>query len=214
MIGAIAFGYAVRLFVVWWVLSIVSFGAALAWATRGTTEAPPRLPIRLLGLFACLFIIGVELVRTRDLRALEGSTRDRRLPAFGAEPAERIAQWLSSNTAPDARGRIMTSFAFGSYLTWRLPGYSTSIDSRGLQPDSVTAAEAVVSAAAQGFPLGPWQSADLAILPVQFRAAAALDTAVQWRRLIAVEGDPVPTDSSALWVRSDWWAHHARMGSR
>lgn len=214
MIGAIAFGYAVRLFVVWWVLSIVSFGSALTWVTRGATEAPPRRSIRLLGLAACLLIVSAELVRTRELRRLEGSTRDRRLPTFGSMPAERIAQWLRSNTAPDARGRIMTSFAFGSYLTWRLPNYSTSIDSRGLQPDSVTAAEAVVSAAAQGYPLGPWQSADLVVLPVQFRAAAVLDTVAGWHRLVAVQGDPVRTDSAALWVRGDWWARNARSSSR
>jgi hypothetical protein len=210
MVGAIAFGYAVRLFVLWWVLSIVSFGAALAWATRGTAEAPPRAPIRLLGLFACLLIISAELVRTRDLRALEGSTTDRVLPTFDTRPAERIAQWLVSNTTPGSSGRIMTSFAYGSYLTWRLQGYSTSIDSRGLQPDSVTAAEAVVSAAAQGFPLGPWQAADLAILPVQFRAAPVLDTATGWRRMVTVKGEPVEGDSTALWVRSLWGARHAR----
>jgi hypothetical protein len=214
IIGAIAFGYAVRLFMLWWVLSIVTFGSALAWATRDATEAPPRPSVRLLGLVACMLVISVELVRTRDLRALEGSTSDRRLPSFGARPAERIAAWLGSNTQPDARGRIMTSFAFGSYLTWRLPGYATSIDSRGLQPDSVTAAEAVVSAAAQGYPLGPWQSADLAVLPVQFRAAAALDTAVGWRRMVAVQGYPVESDSAALWVRDDWWKRHARSASR
>jgi hypothetical protein len=210
IVGAIAFGYAVRLFLLWWVLSIVSFGAALAWATRGTTEAPPRRPVRLLGLFACLLIISAEVVRTGDLRALEGSTSDRVLPTFGARPAERVARWLRSNTAPDAQGRIMTSFSFGSYLTWRLPGYSTSIDSRGLQPDSVTAAESVVSAAAQDYPLGPWRSADLAILPVHFRAAAVLDTATGWQRMAAVRGEPIPQDSAALWVRRDWWARNGR----
>ena len=110
----------------------------------------------------------------------------------------------------------MTSFAFGSYLTWRLPGYSTSIDSRGLQPDSVTAAEAVVSAAAQDFPVGPWKSADLVILPTQFRAAAVLDTATGWQRVLAVRGEAVLGDSAALWVRSEWWARNARSrpGSR
>jgi hypothetical protein len=210
MAGAIAFGFAVRLFVLWWVLSIVSFGATLAWATRNADEAPPRLPIRLLGLFACLVIIGAELVRTRDLRALEGSTSDRVLPTFGARPAEGIARWLRSNTKHDASGRIMTSFAYGSYLTWRLPGYSTSIDSRGLQPDSVTAAESVVSAAAQDFPLGPWRSADLAILPVYFRAAAVLDTATGWRRVTAVRGYPLAADSAALWVKEVWWTRSAR----
>jgi hypothetical protein len=214
MVGAIAFGFAVRLFVLWWALSIVSFGAALAWITRDTTEAPPRIQIRLLGLFACLLIVGAELARTREARALEGSIRDRRLPTYGARPAEEVAQWLSANTVPEARGHIMTSFAYGSYLTWRLPHYSTSIDSRGLQPDSVTAAEAVVSAAAQGYPLGPWQSADVAILPLQFRAAAALDTAVRWRRIVAVQGDPVRIDSTALWVRVDWWARNGRAGAR
>jgi hypothetical protein len=212
MIGAIAFGYAVRLFILWWVLSIVSFGAALAWVTRDTAEAPPRLAVRLVAVLACITLIGAELVRTRDLRSLEGSTTDRVLPTFDARPAERVAQWLLSNTTPEAGGRIMTSFAFGSYLTWRLPGYSTSIDSRGLQPDSVTAAEAVVSATAQGFPLGPLQSADLAILPTQFRAAAVLDTATSWRRLVTVRGERVSTDSAALWVRREWWSHHAAPG--
>jgi hypothetical protein len=214
LIGAIAFGFAVRLFVLWWVLSIVTFGATLAYVTRDATEAPPRRAIRLLGLIACLLIISAELVRTRDLRSLEGSTLDRRLPTFGAGSAERIAQWLRSNTSAGARGRIMTSFSFGSYLTWRLPGYSTSIDSRGLQPDSVTAAEAVVSAAAQGFPLGPWEASDLAILPLKYRAAAVLDTARGWQRIVAVQGDPVRSDSAALWVRDDWWARHARPGVR
>jgi hypothetical protein len=214
MIGAIAFGYAVRLFLLWWVLSIISFGAALAWAARGTAEAPPRLSIRLLALFTCLLIIGAELTRTQDLRALEGSTNDRVLPTFGARPAERIAQWIRSHTKPDARGRIMTSFAFGSYLTWRLPGYSTSIDSRGLQPDSVTAAESVVSAAAQDFPLGPWRSADLAVLPVYFRAAAVLDTATGWQRLLAVRGYPFAADSAAVWVKRDWWARNQPRSAR
>ena len=214
MIGAIAFGYAVRLFVLWWALCIVTFGAALAWATRDATEAPPRLRIRLLGVFACLLTIGAFVVRTRDQRSLEGSVSVRTLPTVGSRPAERVAQWLRSHTQPDARGRIMTSFAFGSYLTWRLPGYSTSIDSRGLQPDSVTAAESVVSAAAQGFPLGPWQSADLVILPVQFRAAAVLDTASGWQRMVAVAGEVTPADSAALWVKLDWWARHGSSAVR
>jgi hypothetical protein len=209
-LGAIAFGYAVRLFVLWWVLSIVPFGWALVRLTAGTDDAPPRMPIRLLGLFASLVIIGAELHRTRDLRALEGSTRERVLPTFNARPAERIAQWLEANTAKGTGGRIMTSFALGSYLTWRLPGYSTSFDSRGLQPDSDTVAESVVSAAARDVPIGPWRSADLAILPVWFRAAAVLDTAAGWQRALAVPGDRARGDSAALWVRRDWWRRHAQ----
>ena len=210
MVGVVLFGYAVRLFVVWWVLAILPFGWALLRVAGGTQEAPPRLRFRLLGLVASMSIITAELARTRELRALEGSTAERSLPTFAARPAESVARWLRANTRPNANGRIMTAFAFGSYLTWRLPGYSASIDSRGLQPDSVTAAEAVVSAAAREYPLGPWQSADLAILPVRFRAAAVLDTAAGWQRLLTVPGHPIVTDSAALWVKLDWWARHAR----
>ena len=75
----------------------------------------------------------------------------------------------------------------------------------------MTAAEAVVSAAARALQFGPWRSADLVILPVQFRAAAVLNTATGcWQRMVAVQGDLVPGDSAALWVRRDWWMRHAR----
>lgn len=213
IVGVVLFGYAVRLFVVWWVLAILPFGWALLRVASATEEAPPRLGFRLFGLVACVTIIGAQLVRTREQRALEGSTTERSLPTFGARPAEGVASWLLANTRPNAKGRIMTSFSFGSYLTWRLPGYSASIDSRGLQPDSVTAAEAVVSAAAREYPLGPWRSADLAILPVRYRAAAVLDTASGWQRVLTVPGQPVVADSAALWVKSEWWAQHTRSRS-
>jgi len=212
MLGVVLFGYAVRLFVLWWVLAIVPFGWALLRVASASEDAPPRLRFRLFGLVACVAIIAAALSRTREERALEGSIAERSLPTFGARPAESVARWLLASTRPHAKGRIVTSFAFGSYLTWRLPGYSASVDSRGLQPDSVTAAEAVVSAAARDYPVGPWQSADLAILPVRFRAAAVLDSASGWHRVRTVPGYPVPVDSAGLWVRGEWWARNARRG--
>jgi hypothetical protein len=36
------------------------------------------------------------------------------LPTFGAQPAERLAEWLIENTQPEAHGRILSTFAFGS----------------------------------------------------------------------------------------------------
>jgi hypothetical protein len=209
-LGVILFGYAVRLFVLWWVLAILPFGWGLYRVASASEDAPPRLGFRVFGLVAGLAIVAAALIRTRDQRALEGSVVERSLPTAGARPAESVARWLLANTDPGARGRIMTSFAFGSYLTWRLPGYSASIDSRGLQPDSVTAAEAVVSAAARDYPVGPWRSADLAILPARYRAAAVLDSAPGWRRLLTVPGQPTALDSAALWVKLDWWQRHAR----
>jgi len=105
---------------------------------------------------------------------------------------------------------MMTSFSNGSYLTWRLPEYSASIDSRGVFPDSVSAAEAVVLASDRDVPLGPWRSADVAILPLRFRVAAVLDTASDWQRLAAVAGWPNPVDSAGLWARRSWWKRYGR----
>jgi hypothetical protein len=209
-LGLIAFGYAVRLFVIWWGLTIVLAAWAIARMTHATSDDPPRLPFRVLALVACIGIVLTELLSTRDLRAMEGSTTYRVLPTHAALPAERLANWMVNETRPDAGGRILTSFAFGSYLTWRLPKYSTSIDSRGLQPDSVSAAEAIVSASDRDVPVGPWQEADLAIVPTRFRVAAVLDTAGGWTRLRTVAGEPLSADSAALWVKNAWWARNAR----
>jgi hypothetical protein len=212
-LGLVAFGYAVRLFVLWWGISILVAAWAVAHLTRHTADAPPRLPFRLLALAACVLIATTELIRTRDLRAMEGSTTHRTLPTFGALAAAGLAQWLESNTRPDSRGKILTSFSFGSYLTWRLPHYSTSIDSRGLPPDSVAAAEAIVSAADRDVPIGPWRSADLAIVPVRFRVAGVLDTASGWKRLRTLPGEALPRDSAALWVRETWWSRYGTAGT-
>ena len=210
-IGLIGFGYAARLFLVWWVLSLLPVGWSILQLTARTEDAPPRLPFRLLGLAACLVIVGVYAVHSRALYAQEGTVVDRRLPSVDALPAERVAKWLRSNTTPSAQGRILTNFSFGSYLTWRLPGYSASIDSRGTVPDSVAAAEAIVSATDRDVPLGPWKSADLAILPLRYRAAAVLDTASGWKRVHTVSGDHIAEDSVALWVNLSWWSKNRQV---
>jgi hypothetical protein len=209
-VGLILFGYAVRMFLVWWVLALLPVGWVLRTLTLHTEEAPPRLRIRLLALVACLFIIGLELTRTRDLRAMEGSVTSRELPTNFARASGSAARWLVAHTRPASAGRILTSFSFGSYLTWRLPGYSASIDTRGTVPDSVAAAEAIVVASERDVPIGPWQSADLAILPLRFRVAEVLDTASGWRHLASFPGDPIRADSVGLWARELWWSKHSR----
>jgi hypothetical protein len=213
-VGVILFGYATRLFVAWWLLAILPAAWAVKHLTGSTDDAPPRLRFQLLGLVACALIIATEASRTRTLWAMEGNTTTRTLPTFAARPAARLADWLATNAIPGARAKLMTTFAFGSYLTWRLPGYSASIDSRGVFPDSVAAAEAVVGAADRDVPLGPWRSADVAVLPLRYRAAVALDTAAGWRRMATVPGDPIRLDSAAVWVNLAWWSRNARAAAR
>ena len=205
-VGLILFGFASRLFIAWWLLALPAVGWTIAYLTRSSEEGAPRSSVRLLGLVACLLIIATQLIKTRDLRAMEGDTERRTLPTVAALPAERLAAWLERNGGADRHARMMSTFVFGSYLTWRLPRLSQSIDSRGIFPDSVTGAEAVVLAEDRDVPLGPWRSADLAIIPLRYRVAGVLDTATGWRRMATVPGAPIPRDSVALWVRRDWWA--------
>jgi hypothetical protein len=200
--GLILFGYAARLFVVWWLLALLPVAWAIVHLTHEAEEAPPRMGVRLLGLAACLLIITTALTKTRSQWALEGDTIHRTLPTVGALPAERIARFLDAKVSAPVGTRMLSTFALGSYLTWRLPAYSQSIDSRGIFPDSVLAAEAVVLASDRDVPLGPWESADAAIVPLRYRVAAVLDTAAGWRRQLTVPGDPIPSDSVALWLRS------------
>jgi hypothetical protein len=207
-IGLILFGYAARLFVAWWLLVIVPAAWAIAHLTRHTEDAPPRLRFRALGLAACALIIATAFMKTRREWIMEGSTSVRTLPTYGAMSLEPLAEWLERHAAPGPRARLMTTFANGSYLTWRLPGFSASIDSRGTFPDSVSGAESVVLGSDRDVPLGPWRSADAAILPLRFRVAGVLDTASGWRRVAVVEGSPIPADSSALWIREASWRTH------
>ena len=105
---------------------------------------------------------------------------------------------------------MMSTFTLGSYLTWRLPHLSQSIDSRGIFPDSVSAVEAFRFASDREVPLGPWRSADLVLVPLSYRVAAVLDTATAWRRVATAPSAPGARDSVGLWVRLDWWAERGK----
>jgi hypothetical protein len=207
----VLFGYAGRLFVAWWVLSVLPIGLVLAYLTSTTEEGPPRARFRVLLLACAVAIVATQMVRMRSRTRLEGDTVHRTLPTVDARPAEALATWLSDHTSPGSRAKILTTFSFGSYLTWRLPGYSSSIDSRGTFADSVTAPDAILMGSQRDIPLGPWQSADVAIVPLRYRVAGVLDTARGWRRLAAARDESIPTDSVGLWAKSTWWGRNARV---
>jgi hypothetical protein len=211
-IGVVLFGFATRLFVAWWVLSLVPVGLTLVYLTRDVREGAPRARYRALLLLAAVVVVSVKAWSTADLWALEGSTVSRTLPTYAARPAERLARTLLDGTVGGARGNLLTTFTFGSYLTWRLPGYSASIDSRGIFPDSVAGAEAFVLASDRQIPIGPWRSADVAIVPLRFRVAGVLDTASGWRRVATTRDEEVPSDSVGLWVTTTWWQRNGKTG--
>jgi hypothetical protein len=100
---------------------------------------------------------------------------------------------------------MYTWFNYGSYLVWRLPTFSPSIDGRTIFPDSVAGADMLTSGLLRRPEYRTWSSADLAILPLYFGVAATLDSAKQWKRAASLHRPESPADSVGLWVKRSWW---------
>ncbi len=205
LVGLVAFGSAVRALLVWWVLVLPMAASAVARIdafVRPARTQPERLGrIFVVWLLCATFIISRQRFLVDGWRA-EDPVRAHRLPSPFHERVEPLAAWLDCHR-PRAAGRVLTGFAYGSQLTWRLPRFSMSIDSRNIFPDSVARSETYVDASSGNAPLPPWRSAELAVLPLRAPVAQVLDTAAGWRRVaVSHTGE----GSAALWVTAAWWA--------
>ena len=143
-------------------------------------------------------VISVAFLRRTQITGADLSST----PRWSVDP---LATWLDEHARPIGKPRVLTGFDYGSYLTWRLPAYSMSIDGRGIFPDSAAAPDAYRTAEAGPLPLGPWESADLAIVPLHFPVAALLDTASEWVRVDSVPKGPRVGLAVGLWVRRSWF---------
>jgi len=197
LIGLVGFAMALRAIVVWWFATLPMLALVLERMPRPRTKGHRRL---LLSIFAALPIALTLNFGRLDARLGTGIVP---VPRASVEP---LAQWLDDHVllTHDARPRLLTNFDYGSYLTWRLPAYSMSIDGRTIFPDSVAAPEAYRFADQGAIPLGPWREADLAIVPLRVPVAAVLDTAAGWIRLDSVPAGPGVPLAAGLWAREDW----------
>jgi hypothetical protein len=205
--GLVAFAYAGRLLLCWWLITLPLAAAALGEVGGTGDNAAPRRAIRLAS-----YSISVGLLITLAVLMLpqwrrEGSAASRRLPVDASESVEPLLVWLECHVKPGARGRVYTWFNYGSYLAWRLPGFSASIDGRTIFPDSVAKPEKLGSGLLPRPRDHVWASADLALIPASFATATQLDSAVGWKRAASLYRPENPADSVALWVRSAWWAN-------
>lgn len=208
LIGLIAFSKVEKGITIWWLVSLPLLGVALSRIPDPRSAARARMRVGVLAAIG-LLLCAEHALLGRAPRSREGTVVTRTFPGSWSTAAEPLAAWLQRNARPTARARLFTTFNYGSYLTWRLPAYSASIDSRTIFPDSVAAPEAVMSrtsAAWQGGSgLGPWRSADLAIVPVRYPVASVLDTAAGWLRLAEPEQGEAGESSLGLWARRAWW---------
>lgn len=204
--GLVAFAYAGRLLLCWWLITLPQSASALETASRHETGSPPRRVVR-VATYALILLLSVTLVATMPAQwRNEGNAISRRLPVSAGSAIEPLVVWLECSTEPGTRGRIFTWFNYGSYLTWRLPGYSASIDGRTIFPDSVAKAGTLVSGLLPRREQHVWSSADLAIVPLYFGVATTLDSASSWQRAVSFYPSGEVADSVALWVKRAWWS--------
>lgn len=208
--GLLSFAIAVRLLVVWWLAVLPAAAVALAGTVRDTLETPPRPAVRVATYAVGLALLGLLLGHARDAWRGEGTVASRRLPVEAAAGVEPLLDWLECHGGPNAGGRLYTWFNYGSYLAWRLPRYSESIDGRTIFPDSVARVEAYASGwlAPRKYPT--WSSADVALVPRRFGVASELDASPDWRLVAWSYGDARDDSRIGLWVRRAWWAQTGR----
>jgi hypothetical protein len=126
------------------------------------------------------------------------------LPRAREDPALWLPSWLLCHTRSGAGGRIFTEFNYGSELTWRLPGYSPSIDGRTIFPDTIALDFTFHGYGLQRRFASTWTRADLALLNRHFWLAPVLDADTAW--LLLAQGRPAfGGNVGALWARKEWW---------
>ncbi|MGI9077802.1 MAG: hypothetical protein ACR2G6_10840 [Gemmatimonadaceae bacterium] len=205
LVGLLAFAYAVRAMLIWWMLILPTVAAAIE-----LLALVPKREIIVRAQKFCLYAILVFLVagrvhNARDVRADYPGNVSPFTP-FASAMADPLTSWLECNSRADARGRVLTVFKLGSYLVWSLPSFSSSIDGRNIFPDSVARAESYHWPRSGPVPLGPWQSADLAIVTLDYPVAAVLDTATGWHKVAATDSVGRALNArAAMWVRTAWW---------
>jgi hypothetical protein len=201
--GLALFALAVRGIVIWLVVALPLLARLVASIPLPTLAITRRVTV------AATFIIPLGVVASH-LRAanlepvVNANLGTRQLPVSSAIVVEPLVRWMECEAEAPSDVRAFTVFNFGSYLTWRAPFMRYSIDGRGIFPDSVARAEAYQLATAGPMTLGPWRSADVAIVPLQHATASALDSDSAWLRVRT----SIPVDSAfgaaGLWARRGW----------
>jgi len=202
-LGLVVFALKAKGLVVWWILVFPLVGlsatALHAWWSN-LRMIPPLLAFAIPASVAFGYLIGVPptiptLVRAwRAEHAMVGST----LSSPAALATDTLLVLLAGR---DSGTRVLTVFDLGSYLTWRAPWLSASIDGRTIFPDSAALPDSPLAPTTSERSLGPWPSADAAIVPVHYPVAGVLDTARGWQHLATSNVTSSPFGPIGLWSR-------------
>jgi len=202
-VGLIVFALKTKGLLVWWALAfpLAGLSAATLMAAWDTLRVIPPLLAFAIPLAAGIgYLIGVPptiptlATGWRAEHVQPGST----LSSPAALAMDTLVTQLAGR---EGERRVLTVFDLGSYLTWRAPALSASIDGRTIFPDSAALPDAPLSPTAPERPIGPWRSADAAIVPLRYPVAKVLDTARGWRRLATTRVQSSPFGTVGLWLK-------------
>jgi hypothetical protein len=202
-VGLIVFALRVKGLVVWWFLAFPLTGMSaevLLGASSAYRIIPKLITFAVPAASAFGFASGVPptiVPLTRAWRA------EHVVPGITlSSPAALATDSLLARLVSYPRVRVLTVFDLGSYLTWRAPGFSASIDGRTIFPDSAALPDAALPSTAPERSLGPWRSADAAMVPLAYPVAAVLDTATGWERLAQTDSPSSPFGPVGLWLNT------------
>ncbi len=204
--GLALFGAAVRALTIWIIVSLPLLARIFALLPAPRALMIRRATTATLIAVSALFVV-VRVTNAASEPSATATTATRQLPSAVAVLMEPFASWADcagqSVARSDARPlRVFTTFNYGSYLLWRVPQWTYSIDSRGIFPDSIAKPEIFQLAGSGPLRLGPWRSADIAIMPLKHAAALALDSSPDWQRVrVSISAD-TSTAPAALWVKN------------
>ncbi|QJR37763.1 hypothetical protein [Gemmatimonas groenlandica] len=194
------FGLAIRGLLLWWLLAMPVVALALASIPLPTLVSTRRAVVG-AWVVAVFAPIGHALKARELLGPVDG------LPHPEAKALAPAVRWLTCATAgADSAGGVArgtTVFDDGSYLAWRVPSVSWSVDGRTIFPDSVTRAEAGQQLRYGAVVYPPWRHGDVVLLPATHAVAAVIDADSSWQRIAITPG----ADAAAavgVWARRKW----------
>lgn len=171
------FGIAVRGMFLWWLLALPLVAGALATVPLPSMRSTRRAVV------AC-WIVAITILLGQSIKMRKQAPEGAPLPLESAATLEPAVRWLSC--ALEDRGgpkRAITIFNYGSYLTWRAPRLSWSIDGRVIFPDSVARPE-VGQFLHSGPPIEPpWRSAEVVLLNARHATLPTVMRDRGWQRI-------------------------------
>lgn len=203
------FVLAVRGLLLWWLLAMPLTAAAL-----GSIPLPQRASTMRAVRAAWLFMLAALPLQAWQAR-MAMSTPGHPLPTPPlphpeAAALEPVVAWLQCVTAGDVvataavGAHATTVFNYGSYLAWRVPSLSWSVDGRTIFPDSVSRAEAEQGRAGSRWH-PPYGSAVAVVLPPWHVTGHLLDGDSAFVRVPLSRAGGTPESSTAhLWARRSW----------